>query len=136
MAVVSDIEIRLRADIARLQQDMTQARRVVTETQDRINAAANAMKTALAGIGLGAGLAKFLFGHDSLGHHRRAVPTARLLKQLGELLFKHRLKGGEVGALDDACQGDLVRAVEHAASILHDHARHIVALGIHPGGGA
>ena len=60
MAVVSDIEIRLRADIARLQQDMTQARRVVTETQDRINAAANAMKTALAGIGLGAGLAEII----------------------------------------------------------------------------
>lgn len=60
MAVVSDIEIRLRADIARLQQDMTQARRVVTETQDRINAAANAMKTALAGIGLGAGLAEVI----------------------------------------------------------------------------
>ncbi|MBG6222805.1 tape measure domain-containing protein [Janthinobacterium sp. CAN_S1] len=39
---------------------MTQARRVVTETQDRINAAANAMKTALAGIGIGAGLAEII----------------------------------------------------------------------------
>jgi len=35
-------------------------RRVVTETQDRINAAANAMKTALAGIGIGAGLAEII----------------------------------------------------------------------------
>lgn len=60
MAVVSDIEIRLRADIARLQQDMTQARRVVTETQERINSAANAMKTALAGIGIGVGLGEII----------------------------------------------------------------------------
>ena len=58
--VVGDLEIRLRADIARLQADMTQARRVVTETQDKINAAANAMKTALAGIGIGAGLAEVI----------------------------------------------------------------------------
>ena len=58
--IVGDMEIRLRADIARLQADMTQARRVVTETQDKINAAANAMKTALAGIGIGAGLAEII----------------------------------------------------------------------------
>lgn len=58
--IVGDLEIRLRADIARLQADMTQARRVVTETQDKINAAANAMKTALAGIGIGAGLAEII----------------------------------------------------------------------------
>ncbi|WP_332859364.1 tape measure protein [Janthinobacterium svalbardensis] len=58
--VVGDLEIRLRADIARLQADMTQARRTVTETQDKINAAANAMKTALAGIGIGAGLAEII----------------------------------------------------------------------------
>lgn len=58
--IVGDMEIRLRADIARLQADMNQARRVVTETQDRINSAANAMKTALAGIGIGAGLAEII----------------------------------------------------------------------------
>lgn len=58
--IVGDLEIRLRADIARLQADMAQARRVVTETQDKINAAANAMKTALAGIGIGAGLAEII----------------------------------------------------------------------------
>lgn len=58
--IVGDLEIRLRADIARLQADMTQARRTVTETQDRINSAANAMKTALAGIGIGAGLAEII----------------------------------------------------------------------------
>ncbi|OEZ70808.1 hypothetical protein JAB5_28280 [Janthinobacterium sp. HH103] len=58
--IVGDMEIRLRADIARLQADMNQARRVVTETQDKINAAANAMKTALAGIGIGAGLAEII----------------------------------------------------------------------------
>ncbi|KAB0331778.1 tape measure protein [Janthinobacterium sp. PLB04] len=58
--IVGDLEIRLRADIARLQADMTQARRTVTETQDRINSAANAMKMALAGIGIGAGLAEII----------------------------------------------------------------------------
>ena len=58
--IVGDMEIRLRADIARLQADMTQARRTVTETQDKINAAANSMKTALAGIGIGAGLAEII----------------------------------------------------------------------------
>ncbi|MBW3498878.1 tape measure protein [Janthinobacterium sp. NKUCC08_JDC] len=58
--IVGDMEIRLRADIARLQADMNQARRVVTETQDKINSAANAMKTALAGIGIGAGLAEII----------------------------------------------------------------------------
>ncbi|MGK5049603.1 tape measure protein [Janthinobacterium sp. GB4P2] len=58
--IVGDMEIRLRADIARLQADMTQARRVVTETHDKINATANAMKAALAGIGIGAGLAEII----------------------------------------------------------------------------
>lgn len=58
--IVGDLEIRLRADIARLQADLTQARRVVTETQDRVNAAANAMKAAPAGIGLGAGLTEII----------------------------------------------------------------------------
>lgn len=55
MAVVSDIEIRLRADIARLQQDMNGARRTVDNAMGDIRSAANAAKTALAGIAAGIG---------------------------------------------------------------------------------
>ncbi|OEZ90728.1 tape measure protein [Duganella phyllosphaerae] len=54
--IVGDMEIRLRADIARLQRDMDQARRVVNDTANGIGRAADAMKMALAGIGLGVGL--------------------------------------------------------------------------------
>lgn len=54
--IVGDMEIRLRADIARLQRDMDQARRVVNDTANGIGRAAEAMKMALAGIGLGVGL--------------------------------------------------------------------------------
>jgi hypothetical protein len=50
MSIVSDIEIRLRADIARLQQDMTQARRSVTS-------AVNDIKSTLAGMAAGFSLA-------------------------------------------------------------------------------
>lgn len=57
MAVVSDIEIRLRADIARLQQDMNAARRSVDGAMGGITQAAQQARNALGGIaaGLGAG---------------------------------------------------------------------------------
>ena len=54
--IIGDMEIRLRADIARLQRDMDQARRVVNDTASGVGRAADAMKSALAGIGLGIGL--------------------------------------------------------------------------------
>ena len=57
MTIVSDVEIRLRADIARLQQDMTQARRDVTGALDSMSASAQAVKGLL--TGLAAGLNKF-----------------------------------------------------------------------------
>ena len=56
MAVISDIEIRLRADIARLQQDMNGARRAVDSATNRITQAANQARAALAGIAAGIGL--------------------------------------------------------------------------------
>lgn len=48
MSVVSDIEIRLRADIARLQQDMNAARSAVSGAMSDIEKAVNAAKTAMA----------------------------------------------------------------------------------------
>lgn len=53
MAIVSDIEIRLRADIARLQQDLNQARQSVDNTMSRIGSAVKGAAGALAALGLG-----------------------------------------------------------------------------------
>lgn len=58
--IVGDMEIRLRADIARLQRDMTAARQTVTAATNGMARAADAAKTALAGIGLGMGLAQVI----------------------------------------------------------------------------
>lgn len=57
MAVVSDVEIRLRADIAQLRQDMERARREVGGAMDRIGNMARTAGAALGAIGavLGAG---------------------------------------------------------------------------------
>ena len=51
MAIVSDVEIRLRADIARLQQDMDRARQSVSSTMGRITSLAKGAMGALAAIG-------------------------------------------------------------------------------------
>lgn len=59
MAIVSDIEIRLRADIARLQNDMTAARRTVENSTGAMSAAVEKFKSALGGIAVGAIFAKF-----------------------------------------------------------------------------
>jgi hypothetical protein len=56
MAIVSDVEIRLRADIARLQQDMTAARRSVDRGMDGITSAVNVAKKALGALGVGLGI--------------------------------------------------------------------------------
>ncbi|QOY96327.1 tape measure protein [Massilia sp. UMI-21] len=48
--IVGDMEIRLRADIARLQRDMNDARRVVTAATAGMERAARAAKSALGGI--------------------------------------------------------------------------------------
>jgi len=53
MALVSDIEIRLRADIARLQQDMDRARQQVGSAMSRITQLAKGAGAALAAIGAG-----------------------------------------------------------------------------------
>jgi hypothetical protein len=51
MAIVSDVEIRLRADIARLQQDMNAMRRTVDNGMSGITRTVEAAKKVLAGFG-------------------------------------------------------------------------------------
>lgn len=60
MAIVSDVEIRLRADIARLQQDMTAARQSVNSGLSGIQRAAETATKALGAIGVGIGIKEFL----------------------------------------------------------------------------
>lgn len=58
--IIGDMEIRLRADIARLQRDMDDARRVVGDAIAGMARAADAAKSALAGIAGGIGLSKIV----------------------------------------------------------------------------
>lgn len=53
MAIVSDIEIRLMANIARLQQDMDQARQAVNSSMSSIRDAANSAGKALGALAVG-----------------------------------------------------------------------------------
>ena len=59
MSVVSDVEIRLRADIARLRQDLQEARREVTGALNSMSAAAEAFKGVLGGIAAGLSVGAF-----------------------------------------------------------------------------
>lgn len=56
--IIGDMEIRLRADIARLQRDMDDARRVVGDATAAMGRAAEMAKAALTGMAGAAGLAK------------------------------------------------------------------------------
>ncbi len=58
--VISEMEIRLRADIARLQRDMDSARQVVGNATSGIERAASSAKAALAGIGLSMGMSQII----------------------------------------------------------------------------
>lgn len=56
MAVVSDVEIRLRADIARLQADMDRARQTVGGAMDRIRTSVDMARKAFIGLTTAAGI--------------------------------------------------------------------------------
>jgi len=56
MAIVSDVEIRLRADIARLQQDLNRARGEVNTAMGQMTRAVNQFKNVLGSLGVGLGL--------------------------------------------------------------------------------
>lgn len=58
--MISEIEIRLAADIARLRQDMEAARRTVTSNLDRISVAAEGVKGVLSGIAAGLSVGAFV----------------------------------------------------------------------------
>jgi tape measure domain-containing protein len=58
--IVGDMEIRLRADIARLQRDMDSGRRVVNDASASMSRAADRIKTAFAGIAAGIGLSQII----------------------------------------------------------------------------
>lgn len=58
--IAGDMEIRLRADIARLQRDMDRARQTVNNATEAMSRAANTAKNALAGIASGLGIAQFV----------------------------------------------------------------------------
>lgn len=60
MSVVSDIEIRLRADIARLRQDLQNGRRAVDSSFAQMGAAVNKFKNLIAGLGAGIGLVQMI----------------------------------------------------------------------------
>ena len=57
--IIGDMEIRLRADIARLQRDMDAARQVVGNATAGMERAASAAKAALASIAAGMGVQQF-----------------------------------------------------------------------------
>lgn len=56
--IIGDMQIRLSADMARLSRDMDAARQTVSAATSSMARAADAAKSALAGIGLGMGLAQ------------------------------------------------------------------------------
>jgi hypothetical protein len=58
MAIVSDVEIRLFANLARLQTDMAGARRTVETAVDGMSKAVDKFKGLLAGLGVGLGLSE------------------------------------------------------------------------------
>lgn len=58
--IAGELEIRLRADIARLQRDMDSARRVVGDATAGIERAAASAKAALAGIAAGVGVSQIV----------------------------------------------------------------------------
>ncbi|MDQ1834666.1 tape measure protein [Massilia scottii] len=63
--IIGTMEIRLRADIARLQRDMDSARRVVSDATTSISRAADMAKSALAGIAAGVGLSQLVQMSDA-----------------------------------------------------------------------
>lgn len=107
--MISEIEIRLRADIARLQQDMDNARRTVGTGLDRINSAVTKTVGLLGGLAVGAGavsFAKFIKGSidaaDALNDLSDRTGVA--IEDLAGLDYAARLSGtsleGVAGAVN------------------------------------
>ncbi|NIA00935.1 tape measure protein, partial [Massilia sp. CCM 8734] len=76
--IIGDMEIRLRADIARLQRDMDSARRVVGDATTSISRAADMAKAALAGIAAGVGLSQLVQMSDAYAKFTAQLKLASL----------------------------------------------------------
>lgn len=105
MAVVSDIEIRLRADIARLQQDMTQARQAVGGAMSQIRNAVGTAANAIAGLAAAAGVAVFatfiksaIDAVDAVGDISPATGVA--IKDIAGLQLAFQFGGLEAGEFE------------------------------------
>lgn len=99
--MVSDIEIRLRADIARLQQDMDQARRAVGGALDRIDSAVGNTVKLLKGLAIAEAaitFAKFIKGSidaaDALND--LSVRTSISIEDLSGLDYAAKLSGSSL----------------------------------------
>jgi tape measure domain-containing protein len=76
--IIGDMEIRLRADIARLQRDMDSARRVVSDASTNISRAADRAKAALAGIAAGIGISQIVQMSDAYAKFTAQLKLASL----------------------------------------------------------
>lgn len=107
MAIVSDIEIRLRADIARLQQDMDRATRAVGGAMTRIGnmvkggIAAFAAMAAAAGAGMFAGFIKGAIDATDAASDI-AQKTGLAVEEIASLQMWFQKGGMEASALDGA----------------------------------
>ena len=99
--IAGDMEIRLRADIARLQRDMDRARQSVSSATAAMGRAADAAKTALAGIASGLGVAQIIQASDQY-----AKFTAQL-RLASNSAREYAAAYGEVKRISTAAQQDL-----------------------------
>ncbi|HEX8615671.1 MAG TPA: tape measure protein [Telluria sp.] len=76
--IIGDMEIRLSADIARLQSGMDSARRVVGDATASMSRAADMAKAALAGIAAGIGLGQLVQMSDAYGKFTAQLKLASL----------------------------------------------------------
>lgn len=107
MALVSDIEIRLRADIARLQQDMDRARQQVGGAMSKITQLAKGAAGALAAIGAGmavgalAGFVKAAIdATDAVSDISQRTGVA--IKDIAGLQLWFQIGGAEAGEFEGA----------------------------------
>lgn len=99
--IIGDLEIRLRADIARLQRDMDGARGTVDRATASIARAANAAKMALAGMGMGIGLSQVVALADQYTKF-----TAQL-KLATQSQREYAIAMGDVQRIAKAAQADI-----------------------------
>lgn len=124
MAIVSDIEIRLRADIARLQQDMDRARQAVGGAMDRITSMARGAGAAIAavaaamGVGMFAGFIKQAIDATDAASDI-AQKTGLAVEEIASLQMWFQKGGMEAGALE----GSMAKLAKTMATGAEDFAR-------------